>query len=463
MIIGLSSCVKSNDNRPNILFILADDHRWDLIGKYHSIVKTPNLDALASEGVVFKNAFVTTPICASSRISILTGLTERTHDYTFAQPKTGKVESANMYPALLKQTGYQSAFVGKYEIKMSGPDSERFDYFKPLLQSRTEQYKGEELPQTYYISQLANDFIEQAASSDKPWTMSVNFWNPHAFDFDQEEQFHYPPEFDNFYENTPIPAAKLSDDASFETLPQFLKDSIARQRWEYRFGNEDLYQKMVKRHYRAISSVDKAVGKIIKKLEATGEADNTIIIYTGDNGFFLNERQLAGKWYGWEESLRVPLIIYDPRRSSASTTEVQNMALNIDIAPTILALAGADIPASYQGKSLLPLFTGSDISNWRDEFFFEHMYQPKRALIPPMAGVRTEKWKYVEFYKHDHVQLYDLENDPYEKTNLATKQSYAKVINSLKEKTASYAKKYEEARSDEVKSRANFKNQINKN
>ena len=214
--------------KPNVLFILADDHRWDMLGKYHPIVKTPNLDTLADKGTVFKNAFVTTPICATSRVSILTGLTERTHDFTFGRPKTGPEEVANMYPAVLKRDGYRSAFVGKYEIKMSGDNTDRFDYFKPLLQAQTQTYKGKELPQTYYIAQLANDFIEQAAKSNQPWTMSVNFWNPHAFDFDKEEQFHYPTEFDDWYEDTHIPAAQKSDKQSFASLPDFLKESMAR-------------------------------------------------------------------------------------------------------------------------------------------------------------------------------------------------------------------------------------------
>ncbi|WP_369410356.1 sulfatase family protein [Neiella litorisoli] len=444
--------------RPNILFILADDHRWDLVGKYHPIIKTPNLDTLASKGTVFKNTFVTTPICASSRISILTGLTERTHDYTFQQPATGVQESAAMYPAMLKQAGYRSAFVGKYEIKMSGDDSDRFDFFKPLLQAKTEQYEGQELPQTYYIAELAKDFIEQNKEGKQPWTMSVNFWNPHAHDRDQQNQYHYPAEFESWYEDVTIPAAKLSDDASFANLPQFLRESIARDRWQYRFGNEATYQKMTKRHYRAISSVDRAVGMIYQALEQTGQADNTIIIYTGDNGYAMNERQLAGKWFGWEEDLRVPLIIYDPRQPQ-DNQEIAQMALNIDIAPTILALAGVDIPQTYQGKSLLPLLDNED-TEWRGEFFFEHMYQPKRALIPPIVGVRTDKWKYIHFYKHDHQQLYDLQNDPEEAVNLATDPAYQQVVSDLAARTLSYIERYEAQRSDEVKARGRYKNEL---
>lgn len=444
--------------KPNILFILADDHRWDLIGKYHPIVKTPNLDQLADKGTVFKNTFVTTPICASSRISILTGLTERTHDYTFQQPKTGVEESANMYPALLKNSGYRSALVGKYEIKMSGPTNDRFDYFKPLLHERFETLEGQKLPQTYYIAELAKNFIKQPENKNVPWTMSVNFWNPHALDKDKVDQFHYPEEFESYYQDVTIPPAKQSTHQDFEQLPEFLKQSIARKRWQYRFGDEALYQKMTKRHYRSISAVDKAVGMIVKQLEESGMADNTIIVYTGDNGYALNERQLAGKWFGWEEDLRVPLIIYDPRNRQDSVNEITKMALNIDLAPTFLDLAGIDSPKSYQGDSLVPLLRGSTDVDWREDFMFEHMYQPKRALIPPMVGVRTNEYKYVDFYKHGFEQLYNLTNDPQETTNLAQQASFSQVLQYMRQKTSNYIKEYEDDRTAEVKARETFLN-----
>ena len=444
--------------RPNILFILADDHRWDMLGKYHPIVKTPNLDTLADNGTVFKNAFVTTPICATSRVSILTGLTERTHDFTFARPTTGEQESANIYFDLVKKDGYQTAFVGKYEIKIGGDNNQRFDYFKPLLQARTEMYEGNELPQTYYIAKLANDFIEQSAQNDKPWTMSVNFWNPHAHDRDTQDQFHYPEEFADMYEDVVIPPARLSDDEVYNALPAFLKRSVARDRWKFRFATPEMYQKMVKRYYRAISSVDKAVGMIYDKLEAVGQADNTVIIYMGDNGFTLNERQLAGKWFGWDEALRVPLIIYDPRAKAAAGNEIDEFALNIDIPSTILALSGTETPEGYQGESLLPLLYQSADTQWRDEFFFEHMYQPSRVYIPPTVGVRTSKWKYVDFYKNGYEQLYDLENDPGEELNLIDEPQYRDTVQQLSAKVDDYIALYESQRSEEVKSRESFIN-----
>ena len=436
----LSACISDtarqgvSSSKPNILFILADDHRWDMLGKYHPIVNTPNLDELANKGSVFKNAFVTTPICASSRVSILTGLTERTHDFTFGRPKTGLEESANMYPAVLKRGGYDSAFVGKYEIGLSGKDADRFDFYKPLLQAKTEQYEGETLPQTYYIAELAKDFIEQSEGSGKPWTMSVNFWNPHAHDIDLEDQYHYPEEFESMYADVTIPPAKLSDDSTYQSLPEFLKRSIGRERWEWRYNSPNKYQRMVKRYYRAISAVDKAVGMIYQTLEKTGMANNTVIIYMGDNGYNLNERQLAGKWFGWEEDLRIPLIVYDPRNKEIQNQEVQEMALNIDIAPTIIELAGLEAPSSYQGMSLLPLINQSTDTIWRDEFFFEHMYQPKRTFIPPTVGLRTEKWKYIDFYKNEFQQLYDLANDPQEKFNLIDSIHHQDIVNALSQK-----------------------------
>ncbi|MDG6100025.1 DUF4976 domain-containing protein [Alteromonas sp. ZYF713] len=454
--IASSDAYASNNRPPNVLFILADDHRWDLLGSRSSIVKTPNLDELAGEGVVFNNAFVTTPICASSRISILTGLTERTHDYTFGRPPTGINESSNTYPALLKKAGYITGFVGKYEIKLSGDDSERFDYFKPLLQSKTNEWKGKQVPQTYYIQNLASEFIKQASTTDKPWVLAVNFWNPHAHDADKEEQFHYPAEFESMYSNVNIPKANISDDEDFAALPDFLKSSMGRIRWEYRFATPEMYQRIIKRHYRAISSVDDAVGSLNELLKSLGVDENTIIIYTGDNGYSLNERQLAGKWFGWEEDLRVPLIIKDPRNPKHK--EVREFALNIDIAPTILDFAGVSIPGTYQGASLIPLVGAEEVAEWRDEFFFEHMYQPKRAPIPPMYGLRTEHWKFVHFYKNDYKQLYDLENDPLETTNLAYEEKYQYLVEGLLQRASEYIDNYEDARSVEVKSRNSFDN-----
>jgi len=437
--------------RPNILFILADDHRWDLIGKYHPIVKTPTLDKLADQGVFFKKAFVTTPICGASRASILTGLTERTSDYSFHRPPVSEEDMAITYPVVLKQHGYTTGFVGKFGVETSGNIEQRFDYFKRSKMKKNDIHKGVERPQTYHFVELAKDFIEQNKESGQPWSLSVSFWNPHALDPDKVDQYHYPAEFDEYYNDITIPPAPLSSAADFEALPDFLKTSLGRERWQYRYKTEALYQKMVKRHYRAVSAVDRGVGMLYDKLVEAGMAENTIIIYTGDNGYSLNNRQLAGKWFGWDEDLRVPLIIFDPRNRKAQVRE--EIALNIDIAPTILDLAGIELSKRYQGKSLKPIMAG-ETPEWRSEFFFEHLFSPKVFKIPPTVGVRTEDWKYVRYYRDKHEQLYDLKNDPNEATNLATSAQHENILNQLRQKTDAYIDQYEAERNNTVKQRA---------
>ncbi|MDU0352554.1 sulfatase [Paraglaciecola aquimarina] len=453
--------------RPNILFILADDHRWDLIGKYHPIIQTPTLDKLADQGVLFKKAFVTTPICGASRASILTGLTERTSDYSFHRPPVSEEDMAITYPVVLKQHGYKTGFVGKFGVETSGNIEQRFDYFKRSKMKKTDVHNGVERPQTYHFVELAKDFIEQNKDSDQPWSLSVSFWNPHALDPDKVDQYHYPVEFDDYYNNLTIPPAPLSSEEYFGSLPEFLQTSLGRERWQYRYKNEALYQKMVKRHYRAVSAVDRGVGMLYEKLVESGMAENTIIIYTGDNGYSLNNRQLAGKWFGWDEDLRVPLIIFDPRNLKAQ--ERDEIALNIDIAPTILDLAGIELSERYQGKSLKPIMAG-EAPEWRSEFFFEHLFSPKVFNIPPTVGVRTEDWKYVRYYRNQHEQLYHLKSDPNEAINLANSKQHQNVLNTLRQKTDAYIDQYEAERNDTVKQRAfdgnkktNFVNTDSKN
>ena len=437
----LYGCV-SHPPRPNILFVLADDHRWDLIGKYHSIVKTPTLDELATRGTVFENAFVTSPICAASRATILTGLTERTHQYTFKKPPIAKQYLAKSYPYLLRQNGYLTGFVGKFGVKLDTSIT-LFDTLDKIKQAKTNEYEGKILPQSYYMSEKAIDFIETAQKkSGKPWMLSLSFWNPHAHDRDKHDQYHYPEEFDALYSDVRIPPSPLSHNRYFEVLPDFLQQSMGRERWEHRFGSEDTYQKMVKRHFRAITGVDKALGMIVSRLEALGIAGNTIVVYTGDNGYSLNDRQLAGKWFGWDEDLRVPLIIYDPRQKRTSTHEVKDVALNSDIAATILDYAGVEVPASHQGNSLKSLSEGKPTNlSGRDAFFFEHSHNPK-GLIPSMEGVRNKVWKYVRFPDHGYEQLYYLPADPLEINNLAEGREHQEVLARLRHKTSDYIRQY---------------------
>ncbi len=428
------------DHRPNILVIIADDHRQDLIGKYHDIVQTPTLDSLCNNGIYFNNSYVTTPICAASRASILTGLTERTHEYTFQRPAVSSIYASTSYPQILKENGYRTGFVGKYGCKLSGADSDRFHSYNNRSQSINESYDGQTIPQTYYIANKARDFIEDAENNytNSPWCMSVSFWNPHAHDSDLADQYHYPPEFETLYDDVTIPDARISDTNTFNSLPEFLRTSKARERWGWRYETPEKFQRMTKRYYRAITAVDKGVEMIRNKLSELNIDDNTVIIYMGDNGYMINERQLAGKWFGWEECLQVPLIIYDPRTNAVKGVELDQIALNIDLAPTIAELAEIPIPDNYQGRSLYPLMTGAD-PLWREEFFFEHYYNPSTGTpIPRNEGVRTENWKYVNFYEDSYEQLYDLQNDPGEVTNVAYQAAYSNILEELRNASSAY-------------------------
>ncbi|WPJ97273.1 sulfatase-like hydrolase/transferase [Coraliomargarita algicola] len=428
--------------RPNILVLIADDHRKDLIGKYHDIVVTPALDDLCDTGVFFNNAYATTPICAASRASIFTGLTERTHGYTFGESAVPAQFTATAYPKMLKENGYRTGFVGKFGCELSETSSERFDYYEDFWRTINKTYNGEAIPQTYYKAQKARDFIEDAHTNHAgtPWCMSVSFWDPHAFDHDLENQYYYPPEFETLYDDVTIPDARISDDATFNALPDFIKTSMCRTRWGWRYETPEKYQRMVKRHYRSITGVDKGVQMIRDKLTELGIADNTVIIYMGDNGYMINERQLAGKWLGWDECLQVPLIIYDPRDGGLRGAELDQVALNIDLAPTILELAGIDIPDMYQGKSLYPLLSGEN-PPWRNEFFFEH-YFTANGQIPRSEGVRTDQWKYVKYPLDNFEQLYDLQADPGEVTNLAGNAAYADELALMQTASSAYVDLY---------------------
>ena len=215
-------------------------------------------------------------------------------------------------------------------------------------------------------------------------------------------------------------------------MPEFLKTSEARERWKKRFATPEMYQESVKGYYRLIAGIDDSVKQIRDELKKLKLDDNTVIIFMGDNGFFLGEHGLAGKWFAHEESIRVPLIIYDPRIESTNEGKsCEGIALNIDIAPTILDLAGEKVPEKMQGRSLLPLLKNQN-KNWRKDFFYEHLFD--HTTIPKSVGVRTENWKYIRYPDEKPVfeELYDLKKDPFEEKNLSTNKTFQSVLKKLR-------------------------------
>lgn len=229
-------------------------------------------------------------------------------------------------------------------------------------------------------------------------------------------------------------------------------DSIARERWRIRFSTPEKYQEMVKGYYRLITGVDIVIGRIRETLEKQGLADNTVILLMGDNGFFLGEHGFAGKWYGYEESIRVPLILYDPRLPASKQGQIkQEMALNIDISLTILELAGLPIPQQVQGKSLVPIVQSKKV-DWRDDFLYEHLFvastrpnDPKSSQIPRCEGVVTARYKYLRYIDQEPVyeQLFDLKSDPYETKNLTKEPNSQAILERLRQRCDELCQKCE--------------------
>lgn len=433
--------------KPNIIFILTDDQRWDAMGVAgNSIIHTPEMDALAKSGTYFKNAFSTTPICAASRASILTGLHERTHGYTFQKPRLKQPYADMMYPKLLKDNGYHVGFFGKLGVNIDHPnqyfdESDFYDRNDQQPDRRGYFYKklgGDTVHLTRFSGQQAQEFIKNAPS-EKPFCLSICFSAPHGHD-PSKEQYYWPEKYDTLYKNILIPPPILGDDKYFNQLPLEVQKGFNRVRWKWRFDTPEKYQQMVKGYYRMITEIDDEIALIRKQLKVKGVDDNTIIIVLGDNGYFLGDRQLADKWLMYDASIRVPLIIYDPRNTKSSTVDA--MVLNIDVSKTILELAGVAVPKNYQGINLKPFLEKGNISVARNTILIEHLW--KLPDIPSSEGVRTDRWKYFHYRLiKAPEELYDLQKDPLEKNNLASDIKYATIVAQMRKKCDSIALKYQ--------------------
>lgn len=431
LIILLWSIKGNAQKKPNIIFLLTDDHRWDAVGfNGNTIIKTPNLDRLASRGVVFRNAFVVSSICCSSRASILTGQYMARHGVNTFDIDLSTEQLRLTYPLILKQAGYQTGFIGKYGVGLNHPAS-FFDYWQcpPTYQPDYESYDQEKRPihHTDLISNQIDEAITQFSATDKPFCLSVSFKAPHCQDGDPR-QFIYHPRYDSLYQNVKIPKSETTKPAYWDYFPEYFKENNeGRNRWTLRFDTEEKYQQMVKAYYRLITQVDDVVGNMMQKLKEAGLDENTIIIFMGDNGFFLGEHGLAGKWFPYEESIRVPLMVYDPRQSTGRRYD--QMVLNIDIAPTILRYADIPVPETMQGKPLQNLLAGQS-KNWRRSFYYEFRFPPFPQHCEALV---TDRYKYIVYPKTQPLfeELYDLREDPLETKNRINLENHYKIKKQL--------------------------------
>jgi len=419
--------------RPNFLFILTDDQRFDTLGcAGNPIIRTPNVDRLAGEGIRFDRAFVTTPICAASRASILTGTFERTHTYTFTKPPLAPAFTDISFPVRLRRAGYRTGFVGKFGVAVEeGVPAEMFDvtYFDGLPHVQT--IGGVERHMTEVEGEQAIGFL-RGLEPGRPFCLVWCPWAPHADD-DNPKQYFWPPAVDGLYRDVAIPVPGTAAPEYYDAQPSFLKNTMSRTRWGWRFDSPQKYQDMVKGYYRMISGIDMVLGRILNELARLGLDKNTVIVYTSDNGYFLGERGYADKWLMYEPSIRVPLVAFDPRAPRESRGLVKrDLVLNIDLGPTLMDLAGVPIPSQAQGRSLKPLL-GRRAPAWRSQIFCEELWD--HPEIPRSECVRTERWKYIQYPGHpEYVELFDLAADPDEKRNLAADPGHARVLADLRER-----------------------------
>jgi len=436
---------RDTTKRPNIVFLLTDDQRWDTMGCMgNAIIRTPNMDDVARDGVLFKNAFVTTSICCTSRASIFNGQYARRHGIWDFKTDFSESAFSQTYPALLRQAGYRIGFIGKYGVGRNLP-AEKFDFWHGIAGQPKYEHKDEDGNYKHLTQIMAEQSIEflSGCTKEQPFCLSVSFKAPHVQDKDPR-QFIYDPAYENLYKADGIPRPKTAEPSYFESFPEFFrKDNEGRRRWEIRFSTPEKYQESVKGYYRLITGVDVVIGRIRDELKRLGLDDNTVIMLTGDNGFYLGEHGLAGKWYPHEESIRVPLVVFDPRAPKKRRgISIDEMVLNVDIAPTILELAGVKVPEQMQGRSLVGLLRGEKPA-WRTDFFYEHLFEHPR--IPKSEAVRTQRWKYIRYIEQKPVypvrnsngvyeELYDLKDDPQETTNLAKNKKYRNTLEGLRKR-----------------------------
>lgn len=471
--------------RPNIVVVVADDLRWDALGcAGHPLLKTPQIDRLAAVGTRFTEAFVTTAICCVSRASILTGQYARRHGVNdFQRPI---VNLAMTYPVMLRQAGYYTGFIGKWGVAAHDSPQEyfqrcadAFDYWAGDIKQtaywheRTCNYltnngttertrffcscppqgrandgcgpvgpnpalKDPVHAETGFVPAKIRSFLDQRDLA-KPFCLSVSLKAPHG------PWQGYAPRFEHDFQGAEIPRRDNVTLQEALRQPDFLRRSLESEHGLRLVKNADERNREFAQYYRLIEGVDFCVGEIRKELDQRGLTGNTVILFSSDNGHFAGEHGFFGKWLMHEESMRVPLIICDPRLAVARHGQVsQALALNIDLAPTVLELAGQAVPAAMQGCSLLPLLR-DPAAAWRTEFFYEHLYRnspvpPDR--IEPCEGVRTRDWKYLVWIDQTgpaREELYDLRHDPMEMRNLVAEAAAHEQLELLRRRHAAYS------------------------
>lgn len=454
--------------KPNILFIFTDDHGPQAISAYGSkINKTPHIDRIAREGMLFRNCLVTNAICGPSRAVILTG--KYSHRNGFLDNTNGRFDgSQQTFPKLLQKAGYDTAMIGKWHL-VSDPTG--FDawnillgqgtYYNPRLKS-AQGVKSHTGYATHLITDAALDWLKNGRDKGKPFLLMAQHKAPHR-------EWAPGPGHLTMYDDVtiPEPATLFDDYAGRGTAAREQKMSIARdltpgdlklvpprnlngeqlKAWNaaYEPKNEafrkadpqgaDLvrwkYQRYVKDYLRCVAAVDDGVGRMLDYLDESGLAKETIVIYSSDQGWYLGEHGWFDKRWMYEESLRMPLLVRWPGAVKPGS-ENRDMVSNVDFAETLLEMAGVSVPADMQGRSFVPLLKGSTPPDWRRSFYYHYYEFPGPHSVARHYGVRTERHKLIHFYHLGEWELYDLEKDPDELKSVYGDPAYAGMTAELK-------------------------------
>ncbi len=439
------------DRKPNLVIFLGEGLRYDepaFAG--NSFVQTPNMDRMAREGMIFQNAFVTNALCLPSRSSMLTGLYSHTTGATGNEPGPGGrgngpiPENVPLFTDLLHQAGYEVGFFGKAHIK-GGLKDRYWDYYfgfngsaayyNPTLDegitgrfSEPQRYEG-------YLDDIVADralaWMEQ--ERDKPFCLLLNPFAPHA-------PFYRPRRHLDLYNGVKIPKPATFDDdlKGYPGKPTAFPEANNKI-GSAMLGDDDprTLEEVVKNHYAGVVDNDDNLGRVVELLERSGKLDDTAVILTSDHGFFLGEWRMYDKRFMHEPSIRVPFLVRYPKLVKAGTA-CDKAVLNIDIAPTVLELAGVPVPPSMQGRSIVPLLKGTSPENWRKDWLYEYYEYPEWEHVRPHRGVRTERYKLIHYYKlanfpdkPEEFELYDLQKDPGELQNLYRQPGYAALTQQL--------------------------------
>jgi N-acetylglucosamine-6-sulfatase len=443
----LAQANRGQQQRPNIIFILVDDLRWDELGiTGHRFVKTPNIDRIGREGALFRNAFIIAPLCSPSRASFLTGQYPHTHGITDNVNRSIASHKLNTFPLILQQSGYATAFVGKWH--MGNDDSRRpgFDrwvsfkgqgsYVDPQMNE-----DGKDVNPRGYITDLltayAIEFIKRR--HDKPFLVFLahKAIHPEVMQHDDgsvnladAERFIPAERHRSLFIGKRIPrrpsamrppSGKPALQRKIDDLPPLGADTAT--------PDESVLGRL-----RSLMALEEGVGDIMKALEETNQLNNTVIVFTSDNGYFYGEHGLSvERRLAYEESIRMPLLIRYPRAVKAGTVR-DEFALNIDLAPTLLELADVPAPTMVEGRSLVPLLKGAS-SDWRKSFLIEYYSDKVFPRIRQMGykAVRNERWKYIHYFELEGMdELYDLKTDPYEMRNIINQRRAGKILEEMK-------------------------------